>query len=87
MLKKTLVISNNEGLRTRPATALVQTAARFKSQIFIEREDRKINAKSLMGVLSLGLRKGENIEIFVLGDDENEAMEAIVDLAERDFEL
>ena len=87
MQRKTLVISSSEGLRARPATLLVQTASKFESQVFIEREGQKINAKSLMGVLSLGLRKGEGINLIIMGEDENKAMEAITQLVEKNFSI
>ncbi|MDP2892720.1 MAG: HPr family phosphocarrier protein [Bacillota bacterium] len=85
MQRKTLVIASAEGLRARPATLLVQAAAKYESQIFIEKDGQKINAKSLMGVLSLGLRKGESINLIIMGDDEEKAMNAITGLIEKNF--
>lgn len=86
MLHKILEIHNKEGLRARPAAMFVQVASKFTSQMLIEKGNKKINAKSIMGVLSLGVQSGESIHLIVNGDDEKEAMDAIAALIASDFE-
>ena len=73
------------GLHARPATFFIQKANSFKSSIWVEREDRRINAKSLLGVLSLGIVKGMNITIIADGQDENEAVEGLAALIDTGF--
>ena len=73
MLSKTIVVQNQVGLHARPATFFIQKSNEFKSSIWIEKEDRKVNAKSLLGVLSLGITKGTEIKIITDGVDEEEA--------------
>ena len=63
MVTKEVVINNQVGLHARPATFFIQKANEFKSSIWIEKEDRRVNAKSLLGVLSMGITKGT--EVFV----------------------
>lgn len=81
MLYKELTINNNDGLKSRAAALFVQTASRFESQILIECENKKVNAKSIMGVLSLGIRKGESIYVLANGKDEKDALSALEELA------
>lgn len=80
MLYKELTINNNEGLKSRVAALFVQVASRYDSQILIECENKKVNAKSIMGVLSLGIKKGESIYVLANGKDEREALKALEDL-------
>ena len=85
MLSKTIVVQNQVGLHARPATFFIQKANEFKSSIWIEKEQRKVNAKSLLGVLSLGITKGTEIEIIVDGVDEEEALNALETLIDSNF--
>ncbi|MBQ3135608.1 MAG: HPr family phosphocarrier protein [Oscillospiraceae bacterium] len=85
MYSKEAVVNNQVGLHARPATFFIQKANEFKSSIWVEREDRKVNAKSLLGVLSLGIIKGTAINLIADGADEKEAVEALVQLISSDF--
>ncbi len=85
MLSKTIVVQNQVGLHARPATFFIQKSNEFKSSIWIEKEDRKVNAKSLLGVLSLGITKGTEIKIITDGVDEEEAINALEALIDSNF--
>ena len=74
------VINNQVGLHARPATFFIQKANEFKSSIWIEKDERRVNAKSLLGVLSLGIVKGTQINIIADGIDETEAVDTPVEL-------
>ena len=80
MLTKTITIQNVVGLHTRPATYFIQKANNYKSSVWIENSDRRANAKSLLGVLSLGISKGDTVSIIADGSDEAEAVDGLVDL-------
>ena len=80
MVKKEVTITNNIGLHARPATFFIQKANTFKSSIWIEKEERKVNAKSLLGVLSLGIAQGMSISIVADGSDENDAVNGLIEL-------
>ena len=86
MISREVTINNQVGLHARPATFFIQKANEFKSQIWIEKEDRRVNAKSLLGVLSLGIVKGTVINIEAEGVDEEEAVDTLIDLIDRGFE-
>ena len=85
MVSKDVVINNQVGLHARPATFFIQKANEFKSSIWVEKEERRVNAKSLLGVLSLGIVKGTEIRIIADGADENEALETLSALIDSDF--
>ena len=85
MYSKVAVVNNQVGLHARPATFFIQKANEFKSSVWVEREERKVNAKSLLGVLSLGIVKGTEITLIADGSDEEEAIEALVKLISSDF--
>ena len=85
MCVKDVVIKNQVGLHARPATFFIQKANEFKSSIWVEKDDRKVNAKSLLGVLSLGIVGGAGIKIIADGSDEKEAIDALVALVESGF--
>lgn len=85
MISREVTIKNNVGLHARPATFFIQKANTFKSSIWVEREDRRINAKSLLGVLSLGIVKGMTITIIADGQDEEEAIEGLAALVDTGF--
>ena len=80
MVKREVIITNKIVLHARPATFFIQKANTFKSSIWIEKEERKVNAKSLLGVLSLGIAQGMTISIVADGSDENDAVDGLVDL-------
>lgn len=75
-----VTISNDTGLHARPATLLVKKASSFKSEVSVEANGKKVNAKSLIGVLSLGATKGTEVSIITSGEDELEAANEIVKL-------
>lgn len=85
MISREVTIKNSVGLHARPATFFIQKANSFKSSIWVEREDRRINGKSLLGVLSLGIVKGMSITIIADGTDEEEAIEGLATLIDTGF--
>lgn len=85
MYMKDAVVNNQVGLHARPATFFIQKANEFKSSIWVEKDQRKVNAKSLLGVLSLGITKGTEINIMADGPDEKEAVEALAELISKNF--
>lgn len=84
-MEKIVKILNESGLHARPAALLVKTASKFKSDIKIEFNDNVLNAKSIMNIMSMGLKKDDEIKIIVDGSDAKEAMEALVNLIESKF--
>ncbi len=85
MVSKEVIILNKQGLHARPATAMVNTAAKFKSEIFICRDEKKVNGKSILGLLVLAAESGAKLIIEAYGPDETEAVEALVALVEDHF--
>ena len=85
MYVKDVLVQNQVGLHARPATFFIQKANEFKSSIWVEKEDRRVNAKSLLGVLSLGIVGGTNIRIIADGADEVDAVDSLVNLVESGF--
>ena len=85
MFIKEVTVQNQVGLHARPATFFIQKANEFKSTVWIARDERKVNAKSLLGVLSLGITKGVSITISAEGVDEEEAVEGLVSLVNSNF--
>ena len=85
MYVKEVTVENQVGLHARPATFFIQKANEFKSSIWVEKEERRVNAKSLLGVLSLGIVKGTPITIIADGSDEEEAVTALTALIASDF--
>ena len=85
MVSKEVVINNQVGLHARPATFFIQKANEFKSSIWIEKEDRRVNAKSLLGVLSLGIVKGTPMTIIADGVDESAAIATLAQRVESEF--
>ena len=86
MISRGLTINNNVGLHARPATFFVQKANSFKSSIWVEKDERRVNAKSLLGVLSLGIARGMSIKLIADGQGETEALEGLIGLIESGFE-
>ena len=85
MITRNITIQNSVGLHARPATFFIQKANSYKSSIWVEKEDRRVNAKSLLGVLSLGITKGTTITLIADGVDEVEAVNALTDLIQSNF--
>lgn len=85
MYVKEAIVNNQVGLHARPATFFIQKANEFKSSIWVEKEERRVNAKSLLGVLSLGIVKGTAINLIAEGADEKEAVDALVALIDSNF--
>lgn len=80
MTVRETVVSNKVGLFARPATFFIQKANEFKCSIWVEKDDRRVNAKSLLGVLSMGIMDGNTISLIADGEDEAEALEALAKL-------
>ncbi len=80
MISRNVIIQNSVGLHARPATFFIQKANSYKSSIWVEKEDRRVNAKSLLGVLSLGIVKGMSITLIADGTDETEALDGLCEL-------
>ncbi len=85
MFVQEVTVQNQEGLHARPATFFIQKANEFKSTIWVEKEERRVNAKSLLGVLSLGIVGSMNIKIIADGPDENDAVDGLVNLVNSGF--
>ena len=85
MLKKDVTITNNIGLHARPATFFIQKANSFKASVWIEKDDRKVNAKSLLGVLSMGIAKGMTVTLVADGQDETSAINGLIELIQTGF--
>ena len=85
MYMKEAVVNNQVGLHARPATFFLQNAHEFKSSIWVEQAERRVTAKSLLGVLSLGIVKGTSINLIADGPDEKEAVEALIELISSNF--
>ena len=85
MFLEEVVVQNQVGLHARPATFFIQKANEYKSSVWIEKDEKRVNAKSLLGVLSLGVTKGTNITIIADGVDEEKAVGELVSLISSDF--
>ncbi|MEF9983647.1 MAG: HPr family phosphocarrier protein [Oscillospiraceae bacterium] len=85
MCVKEVSVKNQVGLHARPATFFIQKANEFKSSIWVEKDERRVNAKSLLGILSLGILGGTPIRIIADGSDEEAAVEALTTLVESGF--
>lgn len=82
MFVKDVTVQNQVGLHARPATYFIQKANEFKSSIWVEKDERKVNAKSLLGVLSLGIMGDTKIRIIASGADEEQAVSELVKLVD-----
>jgi phosphocarrier protein len=85
MFVKEVSVQNQVGLHARPATFFIQKANEYRSSIWVEKEERRVNAKSLLGVLSLGIVGGTNIKIIADGPDEQQAVDGLIKLVESGF--
>lgn len=86
MITRDVTIQNNVGLHARPATFFIQKANSYKASIWVEKDDRRVNAKSLLGVLSLGIIKGMTVTLIADGTDEAEALDGLSELIATGFE-
>lgn len=85
MYTREITVKNEVGLHARPATYFIQKANEYKSGIWVEKEERRVNAKSLLGVLSLGIVGGTTIRIIADGADEQDAVEGLIALVNSGF--
>lgn len=85
MVKKELTILNSSGLHARPAASLVKLASRFTSKIYLQKDGLEVNAKSIMGVMTLAAEKGSKILIIADGKDEKEALKQLIELIKKKF--
>ena len=85
MCVKDVMVQNQVGLHARPATFFIQKANEFKSSIWVEKDERRVNAKSLLGVLSLGIIGGTTVKVIADGSDEQQAVDGLVKLVESGF--
>ena len=85
MVSRDVTINNRVGLHARPATFFIQKANSYKCSIWVEKEDCRVNAKSLLGVLSLGIVKGTTITLIADGSDEAAAVEGLIKLIDDEF--
>ncbi|MDR3139346.1 MAG: HPr family phosphocarrier protein [Treponema sp.] len=86
MTEKVITIKNRAGIHARPAAMLVQATKDFKSAVYFEKDNDRINAKSIMGIITLGAAYGAEIRIIAEGEDEQDAVDALVRLFESKFE-
>ena len=80
MISRSVTIKNSIGLHARPATFFIRKANDFKCSVWVEKDERRVNAKSLLGVLSMGIAKGTTVTILADGPDEAAALEALDEL-------
>ena len=85
MFNKNVTITNTIGLHARPATFFIQKANSYKCSVWVEKDERRVNAKSLLGVLSLGIAKGMTITLVADGQDEENAINGLIELVETGF--
>jgi phosphocarrier protein len=86
MLEHIITIQNRAGIHARPAALLVQTTKNFKANIYLEKDNDRINGKSIMGLLTLGAAYGTQLKLITEGEDEQEAMDSLVKLFDSKFE-
>jgi phosphocarrier protein len=86
MISREVTITNSIGLHARPATFFIQKANGYRSSVWVEKDERKVNAKSLLGVLSLGIAQGMTIKLIADGADEVDALDGLQELIHNDFE-
>lgn len=85
MMTRDIVITNESGLHARPATFFIHKALSYQCSIWVEKGDRKVNAKSLLGVLSLGIAKGMTVTLIADGQDEEAALDGLTELVNSGF--
>lgn len=85
MVTKEVTVTNSVGLHARPATFFIQKANTYKCSIWVEKEERRVNAKSLLGILSMGVTEGTTITLIADGPDEAAALKGLADMIENGF--
>jgi len=85
LLSKNFKIMHEDGLSARPAALFVQVASKFNSRIWVTVNSKKVNAKSIMGIISLGIGQDDEITITAEGNDQEEAIEALTELIDSNF--
>ena len=85
MISRSVTVNNNYGLHARPATFFIQKANSYKSSIWVDKDERRVNAKSLLGVLSLGIAQGMTVTLIADGQDENDAIDGLFNLIDTGF--
>ncbi|NLI90246.1 MAG: HPr family phosphocarrier protein [Epulopiscium sp.] len=86
MVEATATINVSSGLHARPANLFIKTASKYKSDIKVSKDGKEVDGKRLLAIMTLGVQQGESITIKAEGEDESEAVRALEDLIERDFE-
>jgi catabolite repression HPr-like protein len=84
MVEKQVVVKLKTGLQARPAALFVQEANRFSSEVFLEKDGKKVNAKSIMGLMSLAVSSGSSVNLIVNGTDEEAALEALENYVQKE---
>lgn len=84
MVEKQVEVKLKTGLQARPAALFVQEATRFSADVYIEKDGKRVNAKSIMGLMSLAINSGAQITLITEGSDENEALEALAEYVQQD---
>lgn len=84
MIEKTVTVNLKTGLQARPAALFVQEANRFSSDIFLEKEGKKVNAKSIMGLMSLAVESGADVKLIAEGHDEQDAVYKLAEFVGKD---
>ena len=85
MISREVTITNSIGLHARPATFFIQKANAYQSSVWVEKDDRRVNAKSLLGVLSLGIAQGMTVTLLADGQDEEAALDGLMNLINSGF--
>jgi phosphocarrier protein HPr len=85
MIVREVTVTNQAGLHTRPASMIVRTASKFRSEFFIQKDDYEINGKSIIGVMTLAAEQGSHLTLIFDGDDEREAADAVSQLFDEGF--
>lgn len=84
MVQKQVEVKLKTGLQARPAALFVQEATRFSAEVFIEKDGKKVNAKSIMGLMSLAINSGATITLIAEGNDEQEALDTLSAYVEKE---
>lgn len=84
MVETNVEVKLKSGLQARQAALFVQEANRFKSEVYLQKDEKKVNAKSIMGIMSLAIARGTTITLIADGKDEHEAVEGLVSLIQRE---
>jgi len=86
MVEKAVTVTNRAGIHARPSALIVQSVKNFQSNIYIERGADRVNAKSIMGIITLGAAYGTELKIIAEGEDEEKALDTVIDLFKSNFE-